>query len=70
VGDYQARRLGTKVKRKKGMTEFVHMNDATAFAIGRTLIAIMENYQTKDSKIEIPKVLQPYMGGAAVIEAR
>lgn len=60
--DYQARRLGTRVKRKDGKTEFVHMNDATVFAIGRMLIAIMENYQTKEGKIEIPKVLQKYMG--------
>src|SRR3990167_5766529 len=44
--DYQARRLGTKVKRANG-SEFVHMNDATAIAIGRTIIAIIENYQTK-----------------------
>ena len=60
--DYQARRLNTKVKRKDGKTEFVHMNDATAFAIGRTLIAIMENYQQKDGSIKIPKVLQGYIG--------
>ncbi len=60
--DYQSRRLNTKVRRKDGKTEFVHMNDATVFAIGRTLIAIMENYQTKDGKIEVPKVLQKYVG--------
>ncbi len=62
VTDYQARRLGTRVKRGDGKTEFVHMNDATVFAIGRTLIAIMENYQTKEGKIEVPKVLQKYVG--------
>jgi seryl-tRNA synthetase len=60
--DYQSRRLKTKVKRKNGKTEFVHMNDATAFAIGRTLIAIMENYQQKDGSIKIPKALQKYCG--------
>ena len=60
--DYQSRRLGTKLRRKNGKTEFVHMNDATAFAIGRTIIAILENYQTKDGKIEVPKVLQKYVG--------
>jgi len=60
--DYQSRRLNTKVRRKDGRTEFAHMNDATVFAIGRTLIAIMENYQTKDGKIEVPKVLQKYTG--------
>ena len=38
------------------------MNDATVFAIGRTLIAIMENYQTEDGKIEVPKALEKYVG--------
>lgn len=60
--DYQARRLGTKVKRKNGESEFVHTNDATAIAIGRTLIAIIENYQTSDGSITVPKVLQKYLG--------
>lgn len=60
--DYQARRLNTKVQRKDGKTEFVHMNDATAFAIGRTIIAILENYQQKDGSIIIPEVLRPYLG--------
>ena len=59
--DYQSRRLNTRVRRKNGEFEFVHINDATVFAIGRTLIAIMENYQKKDGSIEIPKVLQPFM---------
>lgn len=65
--DYQARRLGTKVKRQGG-SEFVHMNDATAIAVGRTLIAIMENYQTKKGTIEVPKVLRKYMGGIKEIK--
>lgn len=60
--DYQARRLGTKVRRRDGKTEFVHMNDATVFAIGRTIIAILENYQRKDGSVEVPKVLQKYVG--------
>ncbi len=60
--DYQARRLNTRVKRDSGKTEFVHMNDATAFAIGRTLIAIMENYQQADGSIVIPEVLRPFVG--------
>ncbi len=61
--DYQARRLKTRFKRKDGNIEFVYMNDATAMAIGRILIAILENYQQKDGSIEIPKVLQKHMGG-------
>jgi seryl-tRNA synthetase len=60
--DYQARRLNTRVKRVDGKTEFVHMNDGTAFAIGRTLIAIMENYQQADGSIVIPEVLRPFIG--------
>lgn len=59
--DYQSRRLGTKV-RINGETEFVHMNDATAFAMGRTIIAILENFQNEDGSITIPKVLQKWMG--------
>ena len=65
--DYQSRRLGIKVKRESS-SEFVHMNDATALAIGRTLIAIMENYQTKKGTIEVPKVLRKYMGALKEIK--
>ncbi len=67
--DFQARRLNIKIKRKDGLpageagkTEFAHMNDATALAIGRTLVAILENYQQKDGSVKIPKVLQGYVG--------
>ena len=61
MGDYQARRLRTKVKRTGGKTEFVHMVDATAFAIGRTLIALIENRQTKDGGFKVPEALWPYV---------
>lgn len=60
--DYQSRRLGTKVKRHDGTTALVHMNDATALAVGRVLIAIMENYQAQDGTVRIPQVLQDYYG--------
>lgn len=66
--DYQSRRLQTKVKRSNGQTELVHMNDATAFAIGRILIAIMENYQTDTGTIIVPKVLRKHMGGLREIK--
>lgn len=66
--DYQARRLNIKVKRSDGQKEFVHMNDATAFAIGRIIIAILENYQQKDGSVKVPEVLQQYMGGMKVIK--
>lgn len=59
--DFQSRRLNIKYKKKGGVKEFVHMNDATAFAMGRILIAIMENFQQKDGSIIIPEVLRKYM---------
>jgi len=62
MADYQARRLNIRVKRNNNKLEFVHMNDATAFAIGRILIAIIENYQQKDGSIKVPEVLQKYVG--------
>ena len=57
--DFQARRLNIKLK-EGNQTNFVHILNGTAFAVGRTIIAIMENYQQKDGSIEIPKVLQKY----------
>ncbi len=60
MGDYQARRLKTRYKTQEG-ARFVSMNDATALAIGRALIAIMENYQTQEGSIVIPEVLRPYL---------
>ena len=61
MSDYQSRRLNTRVRRGGGTLDFVHMIDATAFAIGRTLIAIIENYQQKDGSIKVPKALRPFM---------
>ncbi len=66
--DYQARRLGTKVK-LGNKAEFVHMVDATVFAIGRTIIAIIENYQQADGSIKIPEVLQSYMPNKTIIKS-
>lgn len=60
--DYQARRLNTRVKGSDGKLEFVHTNDATGFALGRTMIAIIENYQNADGSVTIPEVLIPYCG--------
>ncbi len=62
TGGFQARRLNTRVRRSDGKIEPVHMNDATVVAIGRTLIAVMENYQQADGTIKIPEVLQKYLG--------
>lgn len=59
--DYQARRLNIKY-RNGNKTDFVHTLNGTALAIGRTLIAILENYQQKDGSVLVPKVLQKYTG--------
>jgi len=60
--DFQARRLNIRYKDKSGKMQFVHTLNGTAFAIGRILIMIMENYQQKDGSIKVPKVLQKYCG--------
>ncbi len=67
TGGFQSRRLNTRVRRSDGKIEHVHMNDATVVAIGRTLIAIIENYQQADGSIKIPEVLKNYMGGREFI---
>ena len=60
--DYQARRLNTRVRTNDGL-ELIHTNDATAFALGRAMVAIIENYQTADGNVIVPEVLRPYLGG-------
>ncbi|MBI4652924.1 serine--tRNA ligase [Candidatus Kuenenbacteria bacterium] len=67
--DFQARRLNIRYRNKNGKLNFVHTLNGTAFAIGRIIIAILENYQQADGSIKIPKVLQPYMGGREIINA-
>ncbi len=64
--DYQARRLNTKVRLENGL-ELVHTNDATAFALGRAMVAIIENYQTAEGDVRVPKVLKPYLGGREIL---
>jgi seryl-tRNA synthetase len=62
--DYQARRLNIRMRRKQGeKTEFLHTLNNTGIATGRTMIAIMENFQQKDGSILIPEALRKYMGG-------
>jgi len=62
-GDFQARRMNARYRPKDGKgTRFVHTLNGSGLAVGRTLIAILENYQDKDGNIEIPEALQPYMG--------
>ncbi len=60
--DFQARRLNIRYRNKSNNLNFVHTVNGTAFAIGRTLIAILEIYQRKDGRVNVPKVLQKYLG--------
>lgn len=65
--DYQARRLKTRLRRADSSVELVHTNDATAFALGRIIKAVMENYQNPDGTFSVPEVLRAYMGGKVKI---
>jgi len=64
---FQARRMAARFKGEKGKNEFVHTLNGSGLAVGRTLVAILENYQNKDGSITIPEALCPYMGGLAII---
>lgn len=66
-GDFQARRMGARVKDGK-QTELVHTLNGSGLAVGRTLLAILENHQNANGTVNIPKVLQPYMGGVEVLK--
>jgi seryl-tRNA synthetase len=65
--DFQARRMKARFRNAEGKTEFLHTLNGSGLAVGRTLIAVMENYQQADGSIAIPEVLQPLMGGATHI---
>jgi seryl-tRNA synthetase len=64
---FQARRMQARFRNAQGKTELVHTLNGSALAIGRALVAVMENYQRGDGSIEIPEALRPYMGGQAHI---
>ena len=69
-GDFQARRMKARFRNRgeKG-TEFVHTLNGSGLAVGRTLVAVIENYQQEDGSVTVPAALVPYMGGVKVIEA-
>jgi len=66
--DFQTRRLNIRYRDKEGKTSFVHAVNGTAFALGRVIIAIMENYQQEDGSILIPEVLQKYTGFKVILK--
>jgi seryl-tRNA synthetase len=62
-GDFQARRANIRFRNKEGKLEFAHTLNGSGLAVGRTVVAILENYQQKDGSVQIPEVLWNYMGG-------
>ncbi|MBX9746561.1 MAG: serine--tRNA ligase [Hyphomonadaceae bacterium] len=62
-GDFQGRRMNARFRNKDGKTEFVHTLNGSGLAVGRTLVAVLENYQQADGSITVPRALVPYMGG-------
>jgi seryl-tRNA synthetase len=67
---FQARRMQARFRSAQGKPELVHTLNGSGLAVGRTLVAVMENYQEADGTIRVPEVLAPYMGGVDVIRPR
>ena len=67
-GSFQARRMKARYKNNNNETQFVGTLNGSGLAVGRTLIAILENYQTKDGSVIIPDVLKPYMNNLDIIK--
>ncbi len=65
---FQARRMRARFRGEKGKPELVHTLNGSGLAVGRTLVAVLENYQRADGGVDVPPVLQPYMGGQKAIE--
>jgi len=66
---FQARRMQARYRNAQGKTEHVHTLNGSGLAVGRTLVAVLENYQNEDGSVTVPDVLRPYMGGVARLEA-
>ncbi len=66
---FQARRMQARFRNAQGKTELLHTINGSGLAVGRTLVAILENYQRGDGGVDVPAVLQPYMGGTKVLNA-
>ena len=66
---FQARRMQTRFKNAQGKNEFVHTLNGSGLAVGRALVAVLENFQNADASVTVPEALRPYMGGVAVLKA-
>jgi seryl-tRNA synthetase len=67
---FQARRLQARFKNAQGKNELVHTLNGSGLAVGRTLVAVLENYQNADGSVTVPEILRPYMGGIATLSSR
>jgi seryl-tRNA synthetase len=67
---FQARRMQARFRNEKGKTEFVHTLNGSGLAVGRTLVALLENFQNADGSVTVPEALRPYMGGVTALKAR
>lgn len=65
---FQARRMQARFRNEQGKTEYAHTLNGSGLAVGRALVAVLENYQQADGSIVVPEVLQPYMGGIKVLQ--
>ncbi|SPC16871.1 seryl-tRNA synthetase, also charges selenocysteinyl-tRNA with serine [Cupriavidus oxalaticus] len=68
MGDFQARRMQARMRAGQGKPELLHTLNGSGLAVGRTLVAILENYQNADGSVTVPAALQPYMGGVTRLE--
>ncbi|MEX8498726.1 MAG: aminoacyl--tRNA ligase-related protein, partial [Leptothrix ochracea] len=66
---FQARRMQTRFKNAQGKNEFVHTLNGSGLAVGRALVAVLENHQNADGSITVPQALRPYLGGAERLTA-
>jgi seryl-tRNA synthetase len=64
---FQARRLQARFKNAQGKNELVHTLNGSGLAVGRTLVAVLENYQNADGSVTVPEVLQHYLGGMKTV---
>ena len=66
---FQARRMQTRFKNAQGKNEFVHTLNGSGLAVGRALVAVLENFQNADGSVAVPAALRPYLGGLAELRA-
>ena len=69
MGAFQSRRMQARMRTAQGKTEFVHTLNGSGLAVGRALVAVLENHQQADGSIRVPAALRPYLGGMDLLRA-